>query len=168
MGTQDALIESHLETVLAEGMKTGQATWMGFAAVCCYPWNEDSIPHVHDTMKQLFEKLDSQQAVNFVHDDLLTPSLLRIPSKEEYLARPARLFFDLEMSARLGLTNELNVTRWLFEELESRQDADGWVRFPATDERNWYFPLETKSAEDFHIEWTFRAAHIFKLLEYDF
>ena len=79
------------------------------------------------------------------------------------------MLHDLELAARLGIVREIPATVWMLEELESHQDADGMFRFDAEAavETDWYFPLEARAAEGYPVEWSYRAALILKLLEYD-
>ncbi len=99
----------------------------------------------------------------------LAPYVFRLHDKWQYLAQPPRLLYDLELAASLGVARDLNSTSWMLEELEARQDADGFFRFPDADaiQPSWYFPIEKSDPESFHIEYTFRAELIFKLLAYD-
>ncbi len=100
---------------------------------------------------------------------LFAPYLFRLHEKWDYLARPHVMLHDLELAARLGIVREIPATVWMLEELEAHQDADGIFRFDAEGEvkADWYFPLEAHSPEVYPLEWSFRAALIFKLLEYD-
>lgn len=188
----DPLVKVHLETVLAEmklaaemhppqppGDRAGERTSMhAYAAVCCYPWGEDDVERVSEIIRQLHTRAETEFDPD--HDE----HRFGYWTKEHYLVNPERLFYELELSARLGITHACDATRWMFEEVEARQDADGWVRFEekSTSQSptaktvpetviSWYYPLETSPAPPANggvKDWTFRAAHIFKMLEYDF
>jgi hypothetical protein len=173
----DEIIKPLLELLLAEwDLYLGSPksspiapTVDGYAALCWYPWNDDDFERVRKIVRRMIEHAEEQMGrVQPVHP-LLAPHLFRLSDKWEYLARPQDIFFELELAARLGIARDLTVTRWLLEELEARQDADGSFRFePGGDvEATWYFPLEKTGIEEFPVEWTFRGDLIFKLLEYD-
>ena len=173
----DELIKPLLELILAEWDlhashpqdSPAVPTLDAYAAMCWFPWNDDEFDRVRKSVTRMIHQAEEQMGrVRQVHP-LLQPHIFALSDKWEYLARPQDLCFELELSARLGITRDLAVTRWLLEEVEARQDADGWFRFDTGGdvEASWYFPLEKTHAEDFHVEWTFRAELIFKLLEYD-
>lgn len=176
----DAAIRPHLEVVLAEWDRflgsagAAQASLLpptaaSYAAVCWYPWSDDDFPRVRKLVERLSAWAETQLVKPAVRPPLVAPHVLRLRDKWEYLARPPLLFHELELAARLGVARDLTVTRWLIEELEARQDADGFFRFDRQEavEPSWYFPLEKTRREDYPVEWTFRAALVFKLLEYD-
>jgi hypothetical protein len=205
----DALVKPQLETVLVEmesaetppapPLKQGgeghiplkqkghQISMHAYAAVCCYPWDEDDSERVNEIVRRLHTRTEEQ------FDERHDERLFGYWTKEHYLANPERLFYELELSARLGITHTCDATRWMFDEVEARQDADGWVRFedtppcpPVNREVDaavvngsesvlpWYYPLESRPAPaavvagNPNLDWTFRAALVFKMLEYDF
>ncbi|HEY3295100.1 MAG TPA: hypothetical protein VGL38_06660 [bacterium] len=173
----DEVIKPMLELVLAEWEQyvvrpreaVAAPTIDAYAAICWFPWSDDDFDRVQKIVVRMVKHAEGQMGgIPAVHP-LLLPHLFQLSDKWEYLARPQDLLFELELSARLGITRDLDVTRWLLEELEARQDADGWFRFETGGdvEASWYFPLETSRIDDFPVEWTFRGDLIFKLLEYD-
>jgi hypothetical protein len=181
----DAVLKPFMETMLAEwdhylkhvgdrkkSAHTGEIpppTANGYAAVCWYPWSDDDFERVRALMKRLM--LHGEDALDHPATSLpiYSGQLFTLHDRTEYWSRPDLLFHDLELSARFGSARDHAVSRWLLEELEARQDADGWYRFdpPEPFEVWWYFPLEKTSPEEFAVEWSFRAALILKLLEYD-
>jgi hypothetical protein len=173
----DEILKPMLELVLAEWdlyvshphESTAVPTVDAYAAVCWFPWSDDAFERVRQIVNRMMTRAEEQMGKIVPVHPLLAPHIFALSDKWEYLARPQDLFFELELSARLGVTRDLAVTRWLLEELEARQDADGWFRFePGGDvEATWYFPLEKTSTEEFPVEWTFRGDLVFKLLEYD-
>jgi len=176
----DAEIKPLLEAVMAEWEYFLQSptparaprtvpTADAYAAVCWYPWSEDDFPRVRDVTHRLIHYAEAAIDEPVLVPDVMMRQIFQLTDKWEYLARPDLLFHELELAARLGVVNDLPHTRWLLEELEARQDADGWCRFEVAEtiERTWYFPLDKEKLKDYPVEWTFRAALIFKLLEYD-
>ena len=173
----DEVIKPFLELVIAEWAAYANnphdaanvPTWDGYAAVCWFPWSDDDFERVRKITTRMITVSEERMDWPLTAHPLLAPHVFRLSDKWEYLARPQDLLFELELSSRLGITRDLAVTRWQLDELEARQDADGWFRFePGGDvEATWYFPLEKTTIEDFTVEWTFRGALIFKLLEYD-
>ena len=174
----DDVLKPALESLLAEWdfflsspreRKLLPPTADGYAAVCWFPWSDDDSPRVHARIARLFEH--AERAIEQPPDVPVwfAPRVFQLADKWDYLARPPRLFHELELAARLGIARDLPVTRWLIEELEMRQDADGFCRFESTEilDNSWYFPLDRDTERDPAIEGTFRAALIFKLLEYD-
>jgi hypothetical protein len=133
----------------------------GYCALCFFPWSDDELPRVQEIVSRLFayaEKTMDKPVVN--------PAFY-LHSKEDYVRYPQQILYELEMSARLGVTQEIAATRWMYDEVEASQDADGWFRFefdPLPD-LAWYFPLEPEQNPE--VDFTFRAMHILKLLEYD-
>lgn len=94
-------------------------------------------------------------------------SRLLIPDKGIYLAEPVRMLYDLEHGARAGIVGDVEHLRWLYDELEVAQDADGLWHFDFTEtplSLSWYFPLEDSAPDR---ELTVRALIIYKLLNYD-
>jgi len=144
-------------------------TTEGYAAVCRYPWSDDEFPRVCDLVKRLVTYSEDHNLRQPEMPQPLAANIFHLFDKWEYLAQPPRLFYDLELAASLGVARDLSVTSWMLEELEARQDADGFFRFPDADEvhPSWYFPVEKFTPDEFHIEYTFRAELIFKLLAYD-
>lgn len=173
----DEIIKPILELVLAEWdlyvsqptASPAVPTMDAYAAVCWFPWSDDDFDRVQKIVTRMVSHAEQHKGRAVLAHPLLAPHVFHLSDKWEYLARPQDLFFELELSARLGITRNLAVTRWLLEELETRQDADGWFRFETGGdvEATWYFPLEKTSTEEFRFEWTFRGDLIFKLLEYD-
>lgn len=176
--TLDELLKPPLELLLAEwelflsssrGGDSPPPTADGWAAVCCFPWSDDDFPRVRKLAARFFERTESLMGKPPPVPEWFAPHAFRLCDKWEYLASPPLFFHELELAARLGVAGDLPVTRWLLEELEMRQDADGFCRFESTEslENSWYYPLDRDTARDPSIEWTFRAALIFKLLEFD-
>lgn len=164
-----SLLAANVETVLAEWERfftepsaEAAPTFDGYAAVCCYEWSDDEFPRIRSLIKKLMETAEAASPS-------ASPFAFRLMSKEEYLACPEMMLFELELSARVGLTRDLAPTRWMLEELEARQDADGRFRLgdAGGGELSWYYPLDPPEISRGEIEWTFRAAQIFKLLGYD-
>jgi len=142
-----------------------------YDAVCSYQWPDEDEEEIRAAVTGLFAWAeDKGWPDRFSEEAAYKGRLFRILSKEEYLARPERMLYELELSARLGFTREIAATRWMLDELEIRQDADGFFRFAAAERSSlpWYFPLEEARAPLGHtVEWTFRGLLIFALLEYD-
>lgn len=173
----DELLKPTLELLLAEWdfLSSSQSddsvppTADGWAAVCFFPWSDDDFPRVRKLAERFFERAESLMGKPLRVPSWFAPRAFRLGDKWEYLASPPLFFHELELAARLGVARDLSVTRWLLEELEMRQDADGFCRFESTEviENSWYFPLDRDAERDPSIEWTFRAALMFKLLEFD-
>jgi hypothetical protein len=173
----DEIVKPLLELMLAEwdlfvsnpAEAMAPPTMNGYAAVCWFPWSDDDFERVREIATRMITHAEAEMGRARRVYPLLEPHIFRLSDKWEYLARPQDLFFELELASRLGVTRDLAVTRWLLEELEARQDADGWFRFETGGdvEATWYFPLEKTRVDDFPVEWTFRGDLIFKLLEYD-
>jgi hypothetical protein len=174
----DALVMPRLELLLVEWQRYTDPesssrelppTMDGFAAVCTFPWSEDDFPRVRDILVGLVERVEGDLSSLDGVPRFYRPYVLTFPDKADYLARPPRLLHDLELAARFGVVRDLPVTIWLLDELEARQDADGFFRFDdaAPPSPFWYFPLEETDPQRFYIEYTFRAHLIFKLMEYD-
>jgi hypothetical protein len=177
--TDNALIRSQLEIILTEWEmfvdkqdRRQAPTLFGYAAICWFPWDDDEFPRIRELAVKLFDALEQWIDKKIEYPPWLEPHRLKLYSKESFLAHPARLLYHLELSARLGITSDLPVTKWLLEELQFRQDADGLVRFEHNElppePIDYYFPLEAASEDGYPIEYTFRAQLIFKLLSYDF
>jgi len=141
----------------------------GYAAVCLYPWTDDEFPRVRDLVTRLVRYAEDHEIRRAEIPKPLSTSVFHLFDKWQYLAQPPRLFYELELAATLGVARDLFSTVWMLEELEARQDADGFFRFPDAGEvhPSWYFPIEKFTPEEFHIEYTFRADLILKLLAYD-
>jgi len=173
----DDVLKPLLESVLVEwdhslSEKHGAVlppTADSWAAVCHFPWSDDDFSRVRVLARRLAKRAEVEMDHTVHAPDFFALHAFRLCDKWEYLARPPLLFHELELAARLGVAADLPHTRWLLEELEARQDADGFFRFDleVPIEPSWYFPLEKTRPEEFHIEWSFRAAHIFTLLGYD-
>lgn len=140
-----------------------------WAAVCSFPWSDAEFPRVRTLAERLFARAETRIGRPLNAPPWFAPHAFQFADKWEYLARPPLFFHELELAARLGAARELPITRWLLEELEMRQDGDGWYRFESAEaiEKSWYYPLDTDGTSDPAVEWTFRAALIYKLLEYD-
>jgi hypothetical protein len=163
---------------LREAMKAVQPregiflpTGKAYDAICFHEWQSDEEETVAEIVTNLFvwaeeaswpEQLLAKQPYG--------ENVFRLFSKQEYLARPERMLYELELSARLGIAQKTAVTRWMLEELEARQDGDGFFRFDfgGPSSLPWYFPLERDAtAADFITDWTFRGSLIFSLVGYD-
>ncbi len=173
----DPLARTFLEHVLAEwelcltgtgAARKAHPTADGYAAVCRYPWDEDEFPRIESLVKRLIDHVEAQSPPERI-PNLLMPYLLRVDDKWQYLAQPPRLLYELELAATLGMARDLDFGAWMLEELEARQDADGFFRFPEAGQIQsyWYFPVESDDPDEFYLEYTFRAELIFKRLEYD-
>ncbi|MBU0508734.1 hypothetical protein KKH27_07860 [bacterium] len=141
----------------------------GYAALCWYKWSDDDFLRVRKFIKRLFKHAEDVMGHSLRTPEFYAPHVFQLSDKWEYLSRPPLFFHELELAARLGAARDLAVTKWLIEELEFRQDADGRFRFESAEpvEDSWYYPLDRKSPRDDSLEWTFRAALLYKLLEYD-
>jgi hypothetical protein len=159
----------HLLRHATHGHELFPPTAAGFAAVCWYPWNDDDFERVQKIVTRMVAHAEDTIGQPPKCPDFFAPHVHHLSEKWEYLARPQDLFHTLELSARCGIARALPVSQWLLEEVEARQDADGWFRFETTVDLapSWYFPLEDHDTHDYSMEWTFRGALIFKLLEYD-
>jgi hypothetical protein len=146
-------------------------TWDVFDAMCYHMWSEEESETVADVVTRLFAwAQDNDKMEMLSKGEDVEQRLFIIHRKEEYLAQPERMLYELELSARLGITGRTAVTRWMLEELEAHQDADGFFRFhsPATSSLPWYFPLDEPDASgDYTTDWTFRGMLIFGALEFD-
>jgi hypothetical protein len=178
----DPMVRTHLEFVLAEwehytaqaGTKAKETTPLplptadGYAAVCRYPWSDDEFPRVRDAVERLAQFSEKQPTPAHV-PRALAPFLFQLLDKWQYLEQPPRLLYELELAAELGAARDLDYSAWMLDELEARQDADGFFRFPDAGDivASWYFPLEKENPGEFYIEFTFRAELIFKRLAYD-
>ena len=176
--TEDPVARTVLEQLLAEwelflaasanDARRPCPTAEGYAAVCRYPWDDDEFPRVRDLVKRMTGHVE----VNSPSPDFpkpLVPYLYQLLDKWQYLEQPSRSLYELELTANLGVARDLDFSSWMLEELEARQDADGFFRFPDAGEiqSSWYFPLEKESSDELYVEYTFRAELIFKLLAYD-
>ncbi|RQV94448.1 hypothetical protein EH220_07310 [bacterium] len=172
------LIQAQLEILLTEWEAFAASeselppALPGYAAVCWYPWDDDNFPRVRDIAVKLFEKLEEMLGRDLECPVWFEPHRLKLFHKEIYLSFPSLHLFQLELTARLGITSSLPFSAWLLEELEFRQDADGLFRFEhnelAPEPIGYYFPLEAKNEAQYPLEYSFRAHLIFKLLGYDF
>ncbi len=163
------LVTVVLETVLTEwelflsapDSKKEWPTFAAYAALCSHRWDDEEYERVSGIVLKVLKHLEDNEPREV--------NAFRIHDKAFYLSHPEQLLYELELSARLGLTHSCNATRWMFEEIESRQDADGWVRFEGGRNESvlpWYFPLADPARPE--VDWTFRSALVFKLLEFDF
>ena len=179
----DELLKPFLEMVLAEwnrflSLVGGKLpippdiplpTADGYAAVCWYGWSDDDFERVHPIVARLMKYAENALDHPMAVVPLYGPHLFTVRDKVEYVVRPDLLFHDLELSARFGATREQAVSNWLLDEMEARQDADGWFRLdlPQPVKPWWYFPLEKSATGDDSVEWSFRAELILHLLEFD-
>ncbi|MFZ5433725.1 MAG: hypothetical protein ACOZB3_08130 [Calditrichota bacterium] len=174
----DEVLKPVFETIITEwnhyleggnGGRLAPPTTDAYAALCWYRWSDDDFPRVRGLVKRLVERAESVMGHPISVPEIFSPHLFQLADKWEYLARPPLFFLELELAARLGVARDLPVTQWMLDELEMRQDADGRFRFSGDDsiEQNWYYPLDRTGSSDPSVEWTFRAALIYKLLEYD-
>jgi hypothetical protein len=173
----DDLLKPIMELVLIEWEQSlhGQElsalppTADAYAAVCWYPWSEDDFPRVRGHVLHLGNHAETQMGQPAYIPEWFLPHTYQLCDKWEYLNRPDLFFHELELAARFGVTPDLAVTRWLLSELEMRQDADGFTRFAEVENvpPSWYFPLESAAPEVVPREWSFRAALIYALVEYD-
>lgn len=179
----DLLIKSYLERVIAEWgfyIASGpyQAwpmipvpTMYALPALACYPWADDELDRIRDLLARLDEFIERKQPKPPEGTpELLAAVALRDVEKESFLAQPWQMLYSLEMAARLGMLRDLPWARWMLDEIELRQDGDGFFRFEsaaALDEPLYFFPIEETDPDRYEIEYTFRAHYIYKLLEYD-
>lgn len=162
------LLESYLELVKLEWQHWFQdkkSSPPTVPAYCAMVWWQPPAEQAVSKRELLAQLLNEVEAL----PEVLLPENTRllIPGKEKYLAEPVRMLFDLEHGARAGIVNDVAHLRWLYEELEVQQDADGMWHFfleetPA--HLSWYFPLEEHAQDR---ELTVRALMIYKLLNYD-
>lgn len=178
-GDSDSLIKVVLEQVLTEweyvvaphSRARNTPTLPAYAALCSYPWSDDELERVSGIVQAVIKRAEATDELSA--NALLEPYRFRIRDKEHYLAHPEQMLYELECSAKLGITDSCDSTRWMFEELEARQDSDGFTRFDNDNIKRdssplpWYYPIEQASPETRHIEWTFRAGLVYRLLEFD-
>ncbi|MFH1010086.1 MAG: hypothetical protein V1784_02485 [bacterium] len=142
-----------------------------YDAICFYDWQSHEEETVAETVTNLFAWAeDNRWPEGLLAEEPYRDHLFRLLSKQEYLSRPERMLYELELSARLGITQKPAATCWMLEELEARQDGDGffWFDVEGPSSLPWYFPLEKgATADDFTAEWTFRGLLIFSFLGYD-
>ena len=179
---EDPVIRTQLEVILVEwehylahSVSNGKTQTLSlpaptadsYAAVCRYPWSDDEFLRVHELVTRLVKHAEANVTQTALQP--LAVLLFRLDDKWQYLAQPPRLLHDLELAATLGVARDLDFAEWMLEELEARQDADGFFRFPDAGEiqSSWYFPLEKTNPDEFYVECTFRAELIFKLLAFD-
>ena len=133
--TANALIRAQLEIILTEWEAFANSevisspTLSGYAAICWYPWTDDEFPRVRQAAVKLFEKLEEKIGENLELPVWFESHRLKLFHKEIYLHFPSLLLYNLELTARLGITSSLPFASWLLEELQIRQDADGLFRF---------------------------------------
>jgi hypothetical protein len=145
-------------------------TASAYSSLCLFRENAETKSRIHSLLKKVLDKLEAQSGDLPIGATLLTSRLLRVPSKQEYYARPGLFLHDLELGARAGLVGEVPHLTWLYDELEPLQDADGFFRFPESEidyELRWYLPLESSDHKSLELDFTLRAHIIFKLLNYD-
>ncbi|MCB1060568.1 MAG: hypothetical protein KDB65_10065 [Calditrichaeota bacterium] len=134
-------------------------------AYCAMAWWQPPADQTLEKRALVAKLLNEAEA----QSDVLLPesSRLVIPDKQIYLAEPVRMLFDLEHGARAGVLGEVEHLRWLYDELEVQQDADGMWHFTLEEtpaHMSWYYPLEENKQD---AELTVRALMIYKLLNYD-
>ncbi len=146
-------------------------TWDAYDAICFYRWPDKEGGKVVDAVTRLFVwAQENDWPETLLRREHTERRLFVVRNKEEYLIQPERMLYELELSARLGVTDRTAATRWMLEELETHQDADGFFRFdsPPVSSLPWYFPLEEANASNHHTtDWTFRGMLIFGALEFD-
>ena len=146
-------------------------TWDAFEAICFHPWPDAEGEKVADAVIRVFAwAQENDWPENFIPRAYSKQRLFSLRRKEEYLAQPERMLYELELSARFGVTARMAATRWMLEELEAHQDADGFFRFdsPKSSSLSWYFPIEEPDVSNGHTtDWTFRGMLIFGALEFD-
>ncbi|MCB9357561.1 MAG: hypothetical protein H6505_03220 [Calditrichaeota bacterium] len=163
-----ALLESYLELVKLEWQRwqsdrrATPPTVPAYSAMVWWQPPAEQILSKRELLTKLLRDLEEQPDV-----PLPEPSRLMIPDKQIYLAEPVRMLHDLELGARAGIVGEVEHLRWLYDELEVQQDADGMWHFSIEETPaaySWYYPLEEGKQD---IELTVRALMIYKLLNYD-
>lgn len=159
------------EILIEPGENIPLPTNDAYDAVCFHQWEEEIGERIIEIVTELFAWAErNNRPGKPVEGDLHRNRLFGLLSKDEYLARPEQMLYELELSARLGITHHTTATRWMLEELEIRQDSDGFFRFkePESSSITWYFPLdEAKLQSGDILDWTFRGLLIFSLLEYN-
>lgn len=162
------LLESYLELVKFDWQRwldNKRATPPTVPAYCAMAWWRPPPAQALDKralIAKLLNEIENQPTAL-----LPESSRLLIPDKEIYLSEPVRMLFDLEHGARAGVLNEVNHLRWLYDELEVAQDADGMWHYEYAEppqHLSWYFPLESDSTDR---DLTVRALIVYKLLNYD-
>lgn len=145
-------------------------TESAYAALCLYLASGETKARIQSLLKRALDKLEAEAGDLPLGATLLKTRLLRVPPKPEYLAKPARLLYDLELGARAGVVGELPHLTWLYDELELAQDSDGIFRFPQSEfdpDLKWYLPLEATDSASLEFDHTLRAQIIFNVLNYD-
>ena len=146
-------------------------TWDAYDAICFYRWPDKEEEKVADAVTRLFVwAQENAWPEKLLRGEHAERRLFMVRNKEEYLIQPERMLYELELSARLGMTARTAATRWMLEELEAHQDADGFFRFdsPQVSSLPWYFPIEEPDTSNHHTtDWTFRGMLIFGALEFD-
>lgn len=159
------------EGILQAAQGVALPTSDAYDAICLHPWQEEDEEKVLGAVTGLFAWTEENSwPGTFLERSSYRNQLFRLLSKEEYLAQPERLLYELELLARLGISRDTAATRWMLEELEVRQDADGFFRLRAPERSSlpWYFPLEQAKPQGGNtLDWTFRGLLIFGLLAYD-
>ncbi len=149
----------------------GLPTWDAYDAICFHRWPDKEGEKVVDAVTRLFVwAQENDWPETLLKGEHAERRLFVVRNKEAYLAQPERMLYELELSARLGVTDRIAATRWMLEELEAHQDADGFFRFnsPSVSSLPWYFPIEEPDTSNHHTtDWTFRGMLIFGALEFD-
>jgi len=162
------LLEAYLELVKLEWQlwftdkKSAPPTAPAYAAMVWWQPNAAKTLDKRALLAKLLNEAECQPEILLVENTRFT-----VPDKGVYLAEPVRMFYDLEHGARAGVVGEVAHLKWLYEELEVQQDADGLWYFDTEDtpaHLAWYCPIEENSDPR---ELTVRALMIYKLLNYD-
>lgn len=165
---QHPLLESYLELVKLEwqhwfvNKRSAPPTVPAYAAMVWWQPAPDKLLDKRALLAKLLNEVEAQPEVLLPENTRLI-----IPDKADYLAAPVRMLFDLEQGARAGIVGDVPHLRWLYDELEVGQDADGMWHFEIEEtpaHLSWYYPLEENSLDR---ELTIRALMIYKLLNYD-
>jgi hypothetical protein len=162
------LLDAYIELIKIEWQhwfadkKSAPPTVPAYCAMVWWQPPADQLLDKRALITKLLNEIESQPEV-------LLPESTRlvIPDKQVYLAEPVRMLFDLEHGARGGVIGEVEHLRWLYDELEVQQDADGMWHFDPEEtptNLSWYYPLEENKQD---AELTVRALLIYKLLNYD-
>jgi hypothetical protein len=146
-------------------------TISAYDAICFHQWHPEDKMVVVETVSEFLAWAEGNPwPEHLLAEEPYREQIFRILNKQEYLSRPERMLYELELAGRLGIAGKTTATRWMLEELEARQDGDGFFRFDfeGSSALPWYFPLDGDPAsDDYTVEWTFRGLLVFGLLGYD-
>ncbi len=165
---QHPLLEAYLEVVKLEwehwftNKKSAAPTVPAYAAMVWWQPPANKLLEKRALLTKLLNEIEAQPEVLLPENTRLI-----IPDKEQYLSQPVRMLFDLEYGARAGIVGGVAHLRWLYDEIEVQQDADGMWHFEIEEvpaHLSWYYPLEENALDR---ELTVRALIIYKLLNYD-